>query len=376
MNQILNVNTTKIDLSNQNLSKIPEEIFELKNLKKLILRNNKIRVIPQEIEKLKRLQTLDLSGNNISNFYAKICSLRNLKILNLNHNKIKTFPIQIKNLNKLTCLHISHNKISKISNEIYNLQNLRELNISHNKITRIDNQLINLKNLRKFWICGLPLNVFPEHFFIPKSLICLYAFSPSITNYEADIQYQQLSSIKGNAISYFTDLNYDLIIQNYNQPKITEMKNTIKKNKIFISYSHKDSVWLEKVRNHINVLKNHLEINIEVWDDNKLEVGDVWKEEIKQSLEEAGIAIFLVSTDFLSSNFINKEEIPPILENAKSKGTIILPIILKVCYFEKSKLGKYQALNTPSLPFSKMSENEIDEHLVELIKKIHKIMEQ
>lgn len=374
MNQILNVNTTKIDLSNQNLTKIPEEIFMLKNLKKLILRNNKIKVIPQEIEKLKRLNTLDLSGNDISNFYAKICSLKNLKILNLNNNKIKTFPIQIKNLNKLTCLHISHNKISEISEEIYNLQNLRELNISHNEITKIDNRLIKLKNLRKFWIGGLPLSVFPEHFFIPKSLICLYAFSSSITSYEADIKYQQLSSIKGNAINYFTDFNYDLNLHNDNPFKI-EMKSIIKKNKIFISYSHKDSVWLDKVRNHINVLKNHLEINIEVWDDNKLEVGDVWKEEIKQSLEDAGIAIFLVSTDFLSSNFINKEEIPPILENAKSKGTIILPIILKVCYFEKSKLGKYQALNNPSQPFSKMSENEIDEHLVELIKKIHKIME-
>lgn len=41
--------------------------------------------------------------------------------------------------------------------------------------------------------------------------------------------------------------------------------------------------------------------------------------------------------------------------------------------FEVSKLKNYQALNTPSHPFSKMNENEIEEYFVKLTKQIHDI---
>jgi len=374
--EIKNKNVTKIDLSNKNLASIPNEIFELKNLKKLILRNNNISVIPAQIEKLKRLETLDLSGNKISNFYAKLCTLKNLKILNLNNNKIKSLPLQIQNLKNLISLHLSYNKLNNIPNQLYKLEKLRELDISNNNISVIENDIISLKELRKIWINNLPIKTFPIRQFLPNSLICIYAFSKSNGFRDLNADYSNLSSIKGNAMKYYSEYFFDSNhLKKVINTEIMTGKKEIKKNKVFISYSHKDTILLEKVKKHLNVLTNHLEIDIDVWDDQKLEVGDVWKENIVNALNQAGIAIFLVSTDFLSSDFINKEEIPPILENAEKNGTIILPIILKVCYFEGSKLEKYQALNSPSHPLSKMSEDDVDEHLVKLTRKIHKIME-
>lgn len=373
MNQILNVNTTKIDLSNQNLTKIPEDIFELKNLKKLILRNNKIKMIPQEIEKLKKLETLDLSGNNINNFYSKVCTLKKLKILNLNNNKIKTIPIQIKQLTNLLSLHFSNNSISKLPTEIFYLENLRELDISNNNIEKLDNNIMVLQNLRKLWINNLPINKFPKIGYFPKSLTCLYAFSTS--NHLTDINphYKNLSRIKGNSLKYLNIFESTTVSKN---ELSTSMENKIKTNKIFISYSHNDKIWLEKLQQHLKVLTSHFQIDLEIWDDNKLQTGDVWKEKIITSLKEAGMAIFLVSTNFLASEFINKEEIPPILKNAEENGTLILSIILKPCLFDESKLGKYQALNTPSHPFSKMNENEVDEYFVKLVRQIHNIFKK
>jgi len=370
MNQILNVNTTKIDLSNQNLTKIPEEIFEFKNLKKLILRNNKIKVIPQEIEKLKKLETLELSGNNINNFYSKVCTLKKLKILNLNNNKIKTIPIQIKQLTNLLSLHFANNSIFELPKEVFYLEKLRELDISNNNIEKLNSNIMTLQNLRKLWINNLPISKFPKVGYFPKSLICLYTFSTSDNSDNIHPHYKILSKIKGNSLKY---LNFSESLTNTKNEVNTNMENKIKRNKIFISYSHNDKAWLEKLQQHLKVLTNHFQIDLEIWDDNKLQTGDVWKEKIITSLKEAGIAIFLVSTNFLASEFINKEEIPPILENAEKNGTLILSIILKPCMFEVSKLKNYQALNTPSHPFSKMNENEIEEYFVKLTKQIHDI---
>lgn len=73
----------------------------------------------------------------------------------------------------------------------------------------------------------------------------------------------------------------------------------------------------------------------------------------------AAIAILLISADFLASDFITENELPPLLNNAKEKGTQILPVILKVLRFEREKsLSLFQALNTPHNPISNMTEHE------------------
>lgn len=71
---------SKFIVRNKRLIKIPDEVFNLKNLRKLDLRNNSIKSIPKDIEKLKRLEVLDLSYNNIKFLYAGL-----FKILNINN---------------------------------------------------------------------------------------------------------------------------------------------------------------------------------------------------------------------------------------------------------------------------------------------------
>ena len=42
-----------------------------------------------------------------------------------------------------------------------------------------------------------------------------------------------------------------------------------------------------------------------------------WKEEIEEALSDAVIAVLLISADFLASDFIVDNELPPILEGAE-----------------------------------------------------------
>ena len=114
---------------------------------------------------------------------------------------------------------------------------------------------------------------------------------------------------------------------------------------IFISYAHSDEKWLSKLKTHLNVLSKYY--TIEYWEDTKLRGGDKWKEEISKAINKANVAILLVSTEFLASEFISNDELPPILHKAQEEGTRILPLIVSPCAYEDSELGQFQAINSP-----------------------------
>jgi len=122
---------------------------------------------------------------------------------------------------------------------------------------------------------------------------------------------------------------------------------------VFISYSHKDAKYLLRLRTHLTVYeRNKL---LDIWDDTKISGGALWHEEIEKALKQAKIAILLISADFLASKFIAENELPPLLAAAKAGGTSILPIILSPCGFENTELVKFQTMNPPSKPLTKMN---------------------
>lgn len=84
---------------------------------------------------------------------------------------------------------------------------------------------------------------------------------------------------------------------------------------IFISYSHKDEAWKDELQRQLRVLQLHQ--NFSVWDDRLIEVGSVWLPSIQKAISSAYVAILLVSSDFLSSNFIAREEIRLFLQGAR-----------------------------------------------------------
>src|SRR4051812_14365600 len=81
---------------------------------------------------------------------------------------------------------------------------------------------------------------------------------------------------------------------------------------IFISYSHKDAQWLEKLKQFLRPLQD--KDMIRVWDDTEIRTGAEWLAEIRKALEAARVAVFLVTQDFLNSPFINSEELPALVQ--------------------------------------------------------------
>lgn len=126
---------------------------------------------------------------------------------------------------------------------------------------------------------------------------------------------------------------------------------------IFISYSHEDEKWLELLKKHLKVLAKYSG-KIEYWVDTKLRGGDKWREEITKAIDAANVAILLVSTNFLASDFITSDELPPILRKAEEGGTRILPLIASPCEFIDSELGVFQAVNDPDRTLADLGNDE------------------
>lgn len=146
------------------------------------------------------------------------------------------------------------------------------------------------------------------------------------------------------------------------------------RDQVFISYSRKDAAWLDKVRTNLKFLEDKGKLRF--WDDTKIPPGALWRDEIKIALASAKVALFLVSADFLASDYISQEELPVLLEAAETEGTHILSLILRPCLFDFSELEKFQTVNPPSKPLSSMDTTEQEATLVELSKVVYRLLSE
>lgn len=50
-----------------------------------------------------------------------------------------------------------------------------------------------------------------------------------------------------------------------------------------------------------------------------------------QAMEQAAVAVCLISADYLDSDFCVKEEIPYLLERRARDGMVLIPVLLRPC---------------------------------------------
>jgi len=59
---------------------------------------------------------------------------------------------------------------------------------------------------------------------------------------------------------------------------------------------------------------------LSLWDDRCFKTGDRWR--LEQALHRASVAVLLVSIDFLASDLIAENELPPLLAQADLEGQV------------------------------------------------------
>ena len=187
MNHLQSLET--LNLSNNNLIKIPTSIGDLKNLFRLDLMKNKINEIPFTIwENLVNLNNLNLNFNEIKLIPISFC--KNLQFLEISFNFIDKIPEEIGNLNSLHLLNISHNNLTSIPNSISKLKQLKRLYLSYNNFSEFiwPNEFQNLKKLKEFICVGCKLNKIPKFLFSISSISNLDLSGNNLNKISSKIQ--------------------------------------------------------------------------------------------------------------------------------------------------------------------------------------------
>lgn len=126
---------------------------------------------------------------------------------------------------------------------------------------------------------------------------------------------------------------------------------------IFISYSHQDEHWKDTLQKQLRVLERQGELSI--WEDRQIKSGTNWLPEIEKAIANARVAVLLVSSDFLTSDFVLREEIPKLLQRRKQGGLRVIPVLLRPCYWQAVPwLAEIQGATKDNLPLSRFLQDE------------------
>ena len=102
--------------------------------------------------------------------------------------------------------------------------------------------------------------------------------------------------------------------------------------KVFVSYSHLNTNWLNRLRIHLSGLKHSG--MIDDWTDQEILAGEKWDKKIKDNMEQADVFICLLSADFVASDYIWNTELKTVFEKIKKKNAKVIFI-----YVEPFDLG-------------------------------------
>jgi len=111
---------------------------------------------------------------------------------------------------------------------------------------------------------------------------------------------------------------------------------------LFYSYSHKDEKLRDELEAHLSSLRR-VGIITE-WHDRKILPGQQWNDEITNHLEKSNIILFLVSADFINSEYCYCNEVNRALERHKNQEAHVIPIIIRPVHWQALPFGKLQAL--------------------------------
>ncbi|XP_063791018.1 protein flightless-1 homolog [Pseudophryne corroboree] len=132
-------NLSDVDLSMNDLTRLPECLYTLANLKRLNLSSNQISELSLCIDQWTQLETLNLSRNQLTSLPSAICKLSKLKKLYLNSNKLDFdgIPSGIGKLSSLEEFMASNNNLELIPESLCRSVKLRKLVLNKNRLVTL-----------------------------------------------------------------------------------------------------------------------------------------------------------------------------------------------------------------------------------------------
>jgi hypothetical protein len=120
---------------------------------------------------------------------------------------------------------------------------------------------------------------------------------------------------------------------------------------VFISYASADKKLRDRLEIHLSLLQAQGLIN--GWSDNQINAGQVRLQEIDVHLNTAQVILFLVSPDFMASQYSNGLEMKRAMQKHAANEARVIPIILRPVDWKTAPFGELQPLPFSGKPVTK-----------------------
>lgn len=111
---------------------------------------------------------------------------------------------------------------------------------------------------------------------------------------------------------------------------------------VFYSYAHEDDELRKKLITFLGPLRQQK--RIAEWHDRKIEPGALWDKEIRSELGQANLILFLLSPEFLDSDYCFGVEVETALDRMKRGEAKVVPILLRPCLWDHSVFSALQII--------------------------------
>jgi hypothetical protein len=146
-----------LDISNNQLSSLPEELSQLQQLKILFASNNQFDTLPEILGQCANLEMVGFKSNHITRVPENALPVK-LRWLILTDNKIEALPDALGERPRLQKLALAGNRLVTLPQTLTKLHQLELLRISANQLDTFPEQLLDLPKLAWLAFAGNPFN--------------------------------------------------------------------------------------------------------------------------------------------------------------------------------------------------------------------------
>ncbi len=137
------------------------------------------------------------------------------------------------------------------------------------------------------------------------------------------------------------------------------------------SYAHEDNALRDELAGHLKIMERRGVIR--PWHDRCLTPGEKWDGEIHESLQAADLVLLLISSDFISSDYIWSQELDVAMKRHERGEASVIPVLLRAVDIAGAPFEKLQGLPTDFRPVTSWPNR--DEAWTDVAKGIRKTVE-
>lgn len=135
-----------LDLSNNQLTDLPDELATLVNLRILFLSNNHFELIPGVLARCPNLEMISFKSNRLTRVCENVLPI-DTRWLILTDNRIETLPNSMGQLHRLQKLALAGNRLTKLPDSMQDCENLELARLSANDFSAMPDWLFHLPKL-------------------------------------------------------------------------------------------------------------------------------------------------------------------------------------------------------------------------------------